>query len=229
MKKIIIIDSIKSLLDSEQSVLNRASLKILTARSNEEALDLHRSEKADLIIVNFSTGGMSGEKFCSLVRDDETLRAVSIIMICQDPEIHPEELTRCRANSFITAPVSPDFLIEKAHHLLNIPKRETYRAPISIKVEGETKGRPFLCHAENLSSAGMLFITDKELEKGERLLCSFHIPDSVRIRAEAEVVRVVRRYLDADITEYGIRFSKIKKEFREAIEEYVERIRKQER
>lgn len=226
MKKIIISDSLRDLLEAEHTFLNRAGMKLLVASSNEEILGIHRDVKADLIIADFSCRRMDGARLCAFIRDDETLRTVSIILLCQGAEMDPENLNRCRANAFVAKPVNPLLLLEKAHNLLHVPTRETYRAPISVRIHGEAKNKPFLCHAENISSTGMLFYTDRELSQGEVISCSFLLPDSTPVRTYAEVVRVVRRSIEADITECGVRFSGLDGTQKAAIEKYVRQMKK---
>ena len=63
MKKIILDEDIKAILEREQSFLDRSDVTIFSASTNEEILALHRTEKADLIIAKLDTGGMSGEMY----------------------------------------------------------------------------------------------------------------------------------------------------------------------
>ncbi len=86
MKKVIIAKDVKGVLDEEKSFLSRSDLRIFTAASNEKALALHRSVKADLIVAKLNMPEMSGERLCSLIRDDEELRSVSLIIICSDAD-----------------------------------------------------------------------------------------------------------------------------------------------
>ena len=62
MKKVIIAKDIKGVLDEEKSFLSRPDLRIFTAASNEKALALHRSVKADLIVAKLNMPEMSGER-----------------------------------------------------------------------------------------------------------------------------------------------------------------------
>lgn len=222
MKKVIIADDIRSLLEKEKSFLDRSNIRILTSVSNKEALNLHRTEKADLIITNFSEPNISGEEFCSLVRESEELRKVSIIIVCSDNKSEMERISQCRANAFITTPINTIALLEKAHQLLNIPKREAYRAPISVSVEGKYENKPFLCYSENVSNSGMLFVTEKILSKGDIILCSFILPNSIHIITNAEIIRVSKKITEFDTNQYGIKFSSLDAKSRLSIKAFVE-------
>jgi CheY-like chemotaxis protein len=223
MEKIIIADNIKTLLYEEESFFNRSSMRIFPVTSNKEALEIHSAEKVDLIITNLDMPEMSGELLCSIVRNSEELRKVSIIIVYSNTELDMERISKCRANAFITIPINLSILFDKAQQLLNIPKREAFRAPISVKVHGKYENKPFLCRSENISASGMLFETDKTLSKGDIIICSFILPDSTHIIANAEIIRVVEKITDFDTNQYGIKFSNLAFEFKSAIGAFVEK------
>lgn len=223
MKKVIIADEIKSLLEKEKSFLNRSCIRIFTAASNTEILDIHKKEKAELIITRLDVTEMCGEEFCSTIRNDKELCKVSIIIVCSNNKSHTERTSRCRANAFITQPVNPSVLFEKAHQLINIPLRGAYRSPIGIRVDGKYENKPFLCYSENLSTSGMMFETDKILSQGDLILCSFILPDSTHIVANAEIVRIGSKITEFDANQYGIKFSNLNAECISAIEAFIKK------
>ena len=80
MKKLLIVGNIQQFMATEKNILNRADIKIFTAQSGEKALEIHRTERVDLIITELDMPGISGDKLCSLIRKDEELKHVSIII-----------------------------------------------------------------------------------------------------------------------------------------------------
>jgi CheY-like chemotaxis protein len=58
MKKLLIVGNIQKFVTTGKNILNRADLKIFTATSGEKALDIHKTEKADLIITELDIPGM---------------------------------------------------------------------------------------------------------------------------------------------------------------------------
>jgi CheY-like chemotaxis protein len=223
MKKIIIADSIRKLID-EEGLFGRSSIRILEVSSNTAVLDIHSDEKTDLIITDLEMPGMSVEKLCSEIRNDKELRNVSIIIVCPDSESE-KRILQAKANAVISKPVNAEMLIDKARHLLNIAKRTSFRVPIAVKVEGRHMDKPFLGHSEDLSASGMMFYSDKTIGKGERIVCAFMLDDVTRIATDAEVVRVERRQVGYDTKQYGIRFVDADKEFISAIEAFIEKKR----
>jgi DNA-binding response OmpR family regulator len=220
MQKIIITQDIKALLDQKDHFLNRADVKIFSAASNEEALEIHRAEKADIIIADLDADILKGELFCSTIREDEELCRVSLIITYSgNPNI--QRISSCRANAFIKKSADPALLIEKARQLMSIPVREAYRTPIGITVNCDSTGGPSLGYSENISVTGMLIDTEKTFSKGEILLCSFVLPDSTHVRTKAEIVRISARATEHDANQYGIRFLDLDAACRTAIADYV--------
>ncbi len=223
MKKILIAQDISKVLQQKNSFLKRADIKVFTAASNDEALNIHREEHVHLIITQLDMPGMASEKFCSLVREDPELNAVSIIMICTNNSAEIELSSRCRANAVILRPINSALILAKAQQLLDIAWRETYRVLISLSVDGNSKETPFFCRSQNISISGMLIETDKTLPHGDRVICSFFLPDSIRIQATGEVVRIPQQASGATVKQYGIKFAHLTSEARQALEAFVER------
>ncbi len=221
IKKIIIANGIKSVIEKGESFFNRENIRIFTAASNEEALSIHKNEQVDLIITHLDSPQMDGETLCSLIRDDITLRRVSIIMVYSSIKPSTERRSACRANVFIREPINLSILSEKAHQLLNIAQREYLRAPVAVKVHGKYKNKPFLCISENISASGMLFQSEKIIDKGDAIICSFFLPNSVHIITDAEVARFVKKKIEFDTHYYGIKFLNLKNKDKSAIETYT--------
>ena len=207
MKKVIIAEDIKEILTKEQSFLNRRGIRTFTAPTNDKVLSLHRAEKADLIIAHLDAPGVSGEKLCSIIRDDKDLCSVSIIIVCSGTEANLERCVQCRANVFISAPISTAVLLQEAHQLLHIAPRTSCRISMSVKLEGRSKENPFIGSLVNVSTSGMLFRAAAILSEGDSIQCSFLLPDSTRITSNAEIVRVLGKESGQDAYCYGIRFT----------------------
>lgn len=223
MKKAIISEDIGNILKKDRSFLNRTDIKIFTATANEDVLALHRAEKVNLIITGLDTQGMSGEQLCSLIRSDADLRHVSIIIVCAETAENLRRCEQCDANAFIASPVNSAVLLQEAYRLLNVTARRSCRIRVKLKVEGTTKEKPFNGYIENISSTGMLFLTPATLFEGDTLQCSFSLPDSSRIVAGVEIVRVMKKENETDTdNRYGVIFPDISENDISAIEKFVD-------
>jgi two-component system chemotaxis response regulator CheY len=223
MKKILVTDKVMTLIEKERSFLDREGVKLFTAATNDDVLAVHRAEKADIIIADLHAPGMKSEELCSTIRTDSALSKVSIIVLCSD---NPEDMERgaqCKANVVLTMPMDPAKLLEKMRQLLDISWRESYRVLVSVNVSGSANNRSFFCRSGNLSTTGMLIETEKVFERGDRLACSFFLPDSAQIKTHGEIVRVFKESAGSKTFQYGVRFSSLPAEAKTAIEVFVDR------
>jgi two-component system sensor histidine kinase RpfC len=165
MKKVIIAEDLKASLEKDRSFFDRSGIRTMGAASNDEILDLHRAEKADLIITNLDMPGLSGENLCSLIRNDNALRSVSIIIVCSETAANLQRCTQCGANAFIASPVNTAVLLQEAHHLLHVTQRKTCRIPLKIRIEGKSMGKPFTGSIENISTQACSFRQRRSLRR----------------------------------------------------------------
>lgn len=221
MKKIIIADALKHLLEKENSFMRRPDVKLFTAVTNDDVLAIHQAEKANLIISQLDMRGMGAVQLFTSIRNDLDLRTVSLILLCSSRAADRARADQCCPNAVLTLPVSGALLMEKAQGLLNIPWRESYRVLLSVNIEGNGRGAPFFCRSENISASGLLLETDRSLEEGDRLTCSFFLPDSERITATGEIARKIVRPDKPGTKQYGVKFDKLAPGARFAIETFV--------
>jgi c-di-GMP-binding flagellar brake protein YcgR len=112
-------------------------------------------------------------------------------------------------------------LLDAVHQLMSIPMRETYRAPIGVRVQCSSGIKHSMGYSENISVTGMLFDSEETLLKGEMISCWFVLPDSTHVRTDAEIVRVADKASEHDANQYGIRFLNLAVGCRTAIDAYI--------
>src|SRR5512146_1850458 len=225
MTKILIADALKAHLTREKSFLNRASVKLFTAVTNDDILAVHRAENVDLIISQLDMPGMKDDRLYAAIRKDSVLRKVSLIMLHNGTPGDRERAERCTANAVMTLPVDSAVVLEKAQELLDISWRESYRVLLSVNITGTSEESAFFCRSENISTTGLLVETDRELKEGDRVVCSFFLPGSRQIVAPGEVVRSNETAQKAGKRRYGVKFERLTAEARSAIETFVSKKR----
>lgn len=223
MKRVLIISHLRSLLEREQTILSRSEFSVDAAPTNDELLALHKAEKAAMIITELDPAGMRGDQLCSEVRAGDGKQNTAIILVCNNRPADIERVSRCGASAYLTRPVWPHHLTGKVSQLLSASERKSYRVLLQVTVEGNARDRYFMCTSRNISASGILIETDKALQTGDRIACSFFLPHSQRIVAHGEVARVVPKP-DGNF-QYGIRFTDLDQELCRAIEEFVSRHR----
>jgi DNA-binding response OmpR family regulator len=220
MKKIIIIDALKDFVQQQVSVLTSDGNKIYYIKSGREALNIHRNEEADLIIIKPDFPDMTCEQLCSVIRGDEDLRRVSILMVCSDKLSDIERCQKCDANDYIH-PLTPITFLRKAIRLLNISERTSYRVIVNVTKRENKNIEHVFCTSQNISSSGMLLETDRVLPKGDKITCSFFLPNSIRIVTEGEIVRIVEK--EDGSRNYGVKFVDIPSSVESQIAAFIEK------
>lgn len=222
MKKILIAQELHALLSQDMAFLNRAGITVFSASSNDEALNIHRAERVNLIITQLNMPGMSTAQFCARIREEADLRAVSLIMVCENNPAEKEQSSRCKANAVLLRPVHPVVLMVKAQQLLEIASRESYRVLLRARVESQTRNEQFFCRSMNISATGMLIETEKQFDEGTRLFCSFFLPDAKRVEAAGKIVRTLKKTNGKDGNHYGFMFTEISPEAKQSLAAFVE-------
>ncbi len=192
---------------------------IFTTMSSRKALELHKSENMDLIVVNLDMPELNGDELCFLLRKDATMQQVSVIIVGTDSESDMNRFKRCQANAYVTRPIRPLQLLEKVSQLLDIQERKNYRVLLKVTVNGKSPTETFFCSSQNISTSGILIETDKVLQKGDSISCSFFLPGAERISADAEIVRIAQNGTGA--CHYGGRFINLRSQYRASIDSFV--------
>jgi CheY-like chemotaxis protein len=221
MKKVLLVNELDTLIEKERTILNRSDIKIFTAASSEEALAVHKKEKVDLIIADLDLPGISGDRLCTAVRNDDELKDVSFVIACRGSESDLQRVARCKANGHVTKPIRPLQFLESVGRLLDVPERKSYRVLLKAEVNGKFDNKPFFCSSQDISATGLLIEADKALEKGDVMTCSFFLPGAERIETDAEVMRVVK--IADDALRYGVRYIRLKPAHKAAIEAFIEK------
>ena len=224
MKKVIISEDLIKIVQKDKCFFNRTDIRTISAATNEEIIALHRTEKADLIITNLDMPEMNAENLCALIRNDDELRSVSIIIVCPETAANLQRCIHCGANAFVTTPVNHAVLLQEAYRLLHVTPRRSCRIDLKLKIEGKSKENPFAGLTENISEAGMLFQSAAIFFEGDSISCSFTLPGTTCISASADIVRVLKDENEPLAKHlYGVIFSDISDDDISAINAFVEK------
>ncbi len=221
MKKILLTNDIKKLFTEQSNFLDRSDITVVTAATNAELLKIHRKENVDLIVSQLEAPGIKSEKIFEIIRKNDDLRKVSVIIICKDTLANRERCKLCHANEVFTIPVDLALLFIKMQQLLNISPRMYYRAALAVAVQGKFKDRPLPFWTENISASGMLIKAKEPLSKGDGIFFSFFLPDGTHVSGYGEITRVNHPRTEQDAYLDGIKFTNIDPSAQAAIEAVI--------
>ena len=222
MKKIVIAANINTILRKKNSFLDRADMRVFIAATTDEVLRIHRTVRADLIILPLDMPGMNSEELCSLLRQDAEQGPVPIIMVCAHTRRAIEKSARCGADAVMTRPIKSAQLLAQAKTLLNLSWRETYRVLLNVAVDGNISNNHFVCNSLDISLDGMLIETAQIFGVGDRLSCSFFLPDMTQLQIAGEIVRTVQPAPGVDAHWYGVHFLEISVDAEKSLEAFID-------
>ena len=122
MRKVLLVDDYEGVLSLVHATLrNDERYQILLARDGEEALDLARLEKPDLIFMDIMMPKTDGYSVCrELIDDPDTSQIKVVLLTALDTEFSRDRGMEAGAVDYITKPFSPIALLERVDDILGI-------------------------------------------------------------------------------------------------------------
>ena len=110
-KKILIVEDDPQQMKFVSEILERKGFSILRASDGEEALELARSQKPDLILLDLVLPKTDGWRVCQKLKQDESYKAIPIVLmsglIQEEYESQGAEL----GDAFLAKPVESEKLL----------------------------------------------------------------------------------------------------------------------
>ncbi|MBN1375320.1 MAG: response regulator transcription factor [Dehalococcoidia bacterium] len=128
--KVLIVEDDANLLEALRYNLNKESYNVVTAIDGEQALDVTRKEKPDLIILDVMLPKLSGFEVCRILRKE--INTPIIMLTAKADETDKIVGLEIGADDYITKPFSVRELIARVRAMLR-------RARITETQEGEDK------------------------------------------------------------------------------------------
>jgi DNA-binding response OmpR family regulator len=223
MKKLLIAQGLKPLMMTAMNFLRRSELAVLSAATNDEILKSHVAEHAQLIVTTLDTPGLACETLVQTIRRGETMRNVSILLLCDSTPAQRDRCDRCGADAVVTKPVDHMLFARKVQELLDVAPRRFYRVGLNIAIDCTRNERPLAFSSQNISTNGMLIRTGESLAQGESIACSFFLPDGKHLSTTGKVVRVIKPATETTANHYGVRFESLAPDAEYAIAAFIEK------
>ncbi len=120
MKKILIVDDQVEVRELVEATLRVGDYKILQAKSGEEGIEIAKSEKPDLIIMDvMMPGGMDGFEATKILKNNpDTKDNVIIMLTAKGQQADREKGIEVGANGYFSKPFSPLELIKNVEEHL---------------------------------------------------------------------------------------------------------------
>ena len=119
MKKILIVDDEKDILEFLSYNLKKEGFSIYTASDGLEGLEKTKKIKPDLIIVDLMMPKMNGIEMCENIRNDKKLSNIIILFLTARSEDYTQiAALDSGADDFIKKPIKPKLLISKVKSIM---------------------------------------------------------------------------------------------------------------
>lgn len=120
MKKILIVDDQEEIRRLVDITLRVENYQILQAESGEEAIEIVKAEKPDLIIMDIMMpGGIDGLEATRILKNDpETKECLIIMLTAKGQSYEMEEGLAAGADDYFAKPFSPLALLKKVAELI---------------------------------------------------------------------------------------------------------------
>lgn len=131
MPRILVVDDDKQIVRLVQSYLERAGFQVLTAYDGETALHTIRRERPDLVVLDLMLPDRDGWEITRLVRQDERLAGLPIIMLTARVEDTDKIVgLEVGADDYVAKPFNPQEVVARVRAVL----RRATSAPITPHV-----------------------------------------------------------------------------------------------
>jgi CheY-like chemotaxis protein len=220
-KKVLIVDDTPSGLAFLRDVVTQPHLTVFEANSGRQAIEVHRRERVDLIIMDLQMPGMDGEQVTRTIRADRARRAVSILLFSDS--VRPGLRERCLAagaNDFVSKPFMKMDLLKRVGALMNVAVRKQTALLAHVKVEDTGPAvEPFVARIVNVSTSGLLLEANVPLARGRHVRVKFFVPGAA---AQLSLTATVARRADAGgAVRWGVRFTTLDDSARQILRDYV--------
>ncbi len=120
MKKILIVDDQLEIRELVEVTLRTGEYKVLQAENGQSALDIAKSEKPDLIIMDIMMpGDVDGLEATRKIKDDPETKDITVIMLtAKGQQFDKEKGVEAGADDYFSKPFSPLELIKKVEEVL---------------------------------------------------------------------------------------------------------------
>jgi CheY-like chemotaxis protein len=211
--------------DFDRDLLRRRDLRLVTARSGQEAIERAR-QGCDLLFLDRVLPDGEAELVVARLREDSTLSSLPVVLVNGigfQSRLTPSE---ARARGFADAvelPSPPGVLPLLVARLLGMPLREDERFAVRVAVfdAGPNAADGYLGTSLDLSENGMLLRAKREVPVGSEIPLRFSLPGRAgELQTQARVVRVDTRSF-APAKALALSFLDLGDREKEALSEYL--------
>lgn len=118
--KILIAEDERDIRELITFTLEFGGFQVIAATNGQEAIELARQHRPDLIILDVRMPRMTGYEACRILKSQEETRAIPVVFLsAKGQEAEIRQGMEAGADAYILKPFAPDELIQQVQSLLN--------------------------------------------------------------------------------------------------------------
>lgn len=122
MSLILILNDNRMVLEALGGILEQTGHEVLVVDSNESALSILHSQPIDLLVQDIQRPGMNGWQFARLMKSDNTLCRIPILIVSGDRSLPPPDLLPY-IDDYLPMPFDPETLLDVIERILKNHQR----------------------------------------------------------------------------------------------------------
>jgi uncharacterized protein (TIGR02266 family) len=216
----LVVDDVPMFRDLGTLFLSRYG-RVITATRGEEALEIVRRERPDVVVLDLHLPDLPGELVCREIRTAPATADTAVVVLAGgDAEEHARAV-RAGASDVLAKPIARLTLVESVQRFAEggwprgLP-RVALDAPVRVRA---ARAERWLT-ARNVSRGGLFLEGDGVPAESGEVTLEFALPDGPR-RLAATARIVWRRVLGADVTGAGLRFVALDRESARRLDAFV--------
>jgi DNA-binding response OmpR family regulator len=177
-------------LETDESVLQRADVRLVWAESVDAFVPLAREHRPDLCVLDPQVPGFDAFA-CARQVLEAIGEGVAVLLIGNTAD--GERAEAAGIAGIVSRPLTRERLVEAMRRYHPMVERENDRAEVAIKVDFVCGGVSGLAYTRDLSTDGCFLHTNEPLALGAVLTLAFQLPapGARDVKVEGEVVRLL--------------------------------------
>jgi len=215
-KTLLIVDDTPLFLRLAKDLFRREQINILTAQNGPEAVEIAKTTKTDLILMDLYMAEGDGDEACRQIKSDSNLRMTPIIMMTSSN--YPKDMERCKSagcDEVIHKPLTREHVLQICKKYLNLPgwsgKRSTIKTSANFGKNAEEMSSGTLL---DISVGGVFLATEEYFDTGSEVYLEFRLnSERAPIKCKGRVAWINRKdnFKNHTSSGMGIEFLEIQK------------------
>lgn len=175
--KILLVDDVDFILETQRSFLSRTPAEIITAHSAAEAMTLIRRERPQLVYLDVSLPDASGLECCRQIKADPYLRLIPVVLLFASAKELPENAPAlCGCDAALAKPLERIAFLDSGFKFLFAIERREKRVACRIPVCCQFEHESIESVSGDLSQHGIYVQWRAPISSGTPVQVSFTLP-----------------------------------------------------